>query len=582
MRINKYSIIFYKFIGWLTDKLMDVYAHKILFLYCFFIFFTQKTMNSRKSAADLLREKYMSTHLKKTANEKIHPDLSDLHGLEYLKSDIHSKMYNPLFNIERYTEIGSRPPRCLLIRGINGVGKTYITSCFCQQYQIPLITSFIETSKDIKELFNRSKTTERSVILIKNVESILKEDNLIHQLNESIRTIDWNVLVVLTNTDTLDKIQYDSEIFVKIPTVFGRKEILEGLLKNMKTNGVDTFKIAQNTPGFVARDLVKLISMVSTRVVSKSNMIKLKSIETNDTNNNSNKPSSTATVTATGIPSPTTGIPTTTTTQITMEDFIASIKEWKNITQNITFDDIGALDSVKEELTMSILLPSRFPEKFAAFGINKPSGILLHGPPGCGKTLIAKAVSNMSHCNFLSIKGPELITKYVGDSEKHLRDLFQKAKNLNPCVLFFDEIDSLCGKRGTNEFGNRIVNQILTLLDGMEDRGEVYLIGATNRIDSIDGALMRPGRFDKIIEVSLPSRTEGLEIFRKCILKVPYEEFDFESLDFTGFSGADIAGTVKEAAMLCLKENFEVEDLKITEKYFRQAIEKMKNMKKTQ
>lgn len=527
-------------------------------------------MNGRKSAADLLRDKYMSTQLKKTTLEKLHPDLNELYGLDYLKSEINSKLYNPLFNIEKYKELGSIPPKALLIRGISGVGKTYIINCFCQHFKIDLITGFIETPKDIKDLFNKSKTSDKSIILIENAEMILKEDNLIHQLNASISSLDWCALVVIAHTDSLDKIRYENEIFVKIPTVFGRKEILDGLLGKMKTQGIDTFEIAQKIPGFVAKDIKKLISMVSTLAITRStNEKSTKNEHESNISQNVLFYSSMPQLPIQNI------VPC-----IYTSDFASCISEWKNITQNITFDDIGALEKVKDELTMSILLPSRYPEKFIAFGINRPSGVLLFGPPGCGKTLIAKAVSNMSHCNFLSIKGPELITKYVGDSEKHLRDLFQKAKNLSPCVLFFDEIDSLCGKRGTNEFGNRIVNQILTLLDGMEDRGEVYLIGATNRIDAIDSALMRPGRFDKIIEVPLPDRNEALEIFKKCVSKVPFEHFDFEELNFDGFSGADIAGVVKEGAIMCLKENFNSENLKISKKYFLDAIEKMNNMKK--
>lgn len=523
---------------------------------------------NRKSASEILREKYMANQLSKTATEKVHPSLNDLYGIDYCKDEISSKLYNPLFNTEKYREMGARPPKSILIRGIEGVGKSYLVKCFCQHHQIPLLTSFIESAKDVKELFSKSKTVEKSVILIENTDFILSESSIVFQLNESIKNMDWNALVAITNSNAIDKISYYSEIFLKIPTVFGRKEILDGLLKNIKSQNLDTLQISQNLPGFVPRDIVKLISMCVNRAVHRS---LAGDVALSVKRQMSIQPSFYST--------PDLGRIDDSQASVIMDDFVSCIKDWKSITQSVTFEDIGALSSVKEELTMSILLPSRYPEKFAAFGINKPSGVLLYGPPGCGKTLIAKAVSNMSHCNFLSIKGPELITKYVGDSEKHLRDLFQKAKNLSPCVLFFDEIDSLCGKRGKNEFGNRIVNQILTLLDGMEDRGEVYLIGATNRIDSLDDALMRPGRFDKIVEVPLPTQEESQEIFRKCILKVPHENFDFNILDFTNFSGADIAGIVKESATLCLKENFDSSDLKIGSSYFINAIDKMKEMK---
>jgi len=510
-------------------------------------------MNAR-TGADILRSKYMAAQLKKTTLEKAHPDMTGLYGIDYLSAEIKAKLYNPLFNTQKYIELGATAPKAILIRGISGVGKSYIISCFCQHFKVDLITGYTETSKDIRELFSKSKASERSVVMIECAEMIMKEDALLYQLNSCIKAMDWNGLVVISHTDSVDKLRYDGEIFVKIPSVFERREILDGLLKGMRTEGIKTLEIAEKTPGFVARDIVKLLGMVATRAVSREeDGMAHQSILGQSRQEGP---------------------------VITMDDFAGCIREWKSITQNVTFDDIGALNRVKEELRMSILLPSRYPERFASFGISKPSGVLLHGPPGCGKTLIAKAVSNMSHCNFLSIKGPELITKYVGDSEKHLRDLFQRAKNLSPCVLFFDEIDSLCGRRGKNEFGNRIVNQILTLLDGMEDRGEVYLIGATNRIDSLDEALMRPGRFDKIIEVALPDERECVEIFRKCIVNVPCEGFDHEGLGLSGFSGADIAGIVKEAAITCLRDHFDSEDVKITREYFRSAIEKMRGMRR--
>ncbi|KAI5169386.1 ribosome biogenesis ATPase [Pancytospora epiphaga] len=516
---------------------------------------------NRKSASDLLREKYMASQLKKTTLEKKHPGLSDAAGIDYLRDDIQNKLYMPLLGNNIYSGMGVEPPRTLLIRGISGVGKSFIINCFCQTFQIPLITGFIGSDRDIRELFAKSKAAERSIILISSIESILEEKSLIYQLKQSIKSVDWKCMVVLSHKSEIEEIPYENEIFVKIPNVTARKEILDSLLMNIRKEGIDTMEIAQHTPGCVPRNLVRLVSMAVTSAVGRSEEARRvfsQQLCENTMNNEIEQRIS-----------------------LIMTDFVKSIREWKHMEQNVTFDDIGALDQVKEELTMSILLPSKFPEKFNKFGIYKPSGVLLYGPPGCGKTLIAKAVSNMSHCNFLSVKGPELITKYVGDSEMHLRNLFQRARNLSPCVIFFDEIDSLCGRRGKNEFGNRIVNQILTLLDGIEDRGEVYIIAATNRIKSLDPALMRPGRLDKIVEVPLPGPVEALEIFRKCVMGIPIEPFDPAGLDLSGLSGADIAGVVKEASILCLKDNFDVTNLRISEGYFKLSIEKHRSMRRT-
>ena len=499
---------------------------------------------SKVSAQSILRNRLLQTNIQKGLDENKGDLLCDLGGVDYLQEEIKSKIYNPLFLDEKYVELGVKVPKSLLIYGIDGVGKKKIVECFCRQHKIPILSKLtFESPLEVRELFNKAKNLDKSVILIDKLDEYSDKKEIYFQINESIKNTNKGTLVIFIHKDKNVNLSFDNDIFVKIPRIREREEILTKLLRNVKTNMININCIAYYTPGFVARDLDKLVKLAGTnavkRIANSSDDVALK-----------------------------------------MDDFDLALKEWKNIQTIITFDDIGAMEEVKEELKLSILLPSQFPDKFRMMGITKPSGILLHGPPGCGKTLIAKAVSNMSHCNFLSIKGPELITKYVGDSEKHLRDLFERAKNLSPCVLFFDEIDSLCSRRGKNEFGNRIVNQILTLLDGMEDRGEVYLIGATNRIDQIDKAMLRSGRFDKVIEVQLPEKKEAIEIFIKCIKNIPTEQFDPAELDFCGFSGADIAGVVKEAAILCIKDNFECENIFISKKYFEMAINKIRSMKR--
>ncbi|ORD99994.1 Y1297 [Hepatospora eriocheir] len=469
------------------------------------------------------------------------PKFSEIKGVDLSQFN---KIYNPLFNKHKYTELGVKVPKTILIYGVEGVGKKFFINSFANEHQVQIHKSYLKTAIDVRELFR--KASEDSIILIEqnNLLSFNNEDDdLLEvklQLKESIN-LNNNLVVCLHKDKNVDLI-IDSEIFIKIPTVKDRRDILEYLMKDIKKENIDYDLLAHNTPGFIPKDLVKLISIASEMVIIESSARKV---------------------------------------SLTMNDFELALKKWKNIQEVITFDDIGAMGRIKEELKNSILLPSKFPEKFARLGLERPSGILLYGPPGCGKTLIAKAVSCMSHCSFLSIKGPELITKYVGDSEKHLRDLFEKAKNLSPCVLFFDEIDSLCGRRGTNEFGNRIVNQILTLMDGMEDRGQVYIIGATNRISYIDKALLRPGRFDKIVNVPIPDESERYDIFDKTISKLPVEKFDIKELDLSGLTGAGIAGVVKEAATLCLRDNFENNDILISKKYFEIALEKFKEMKQS-
>ncbi|RKP39579.1 P-loop containing nucleoside triphosphate hydrolase protein, partial [Dimargaris cristalligena] len=233
---------------------------------------------------------------------------------------------------------------------------------------------------------------------------------------------------------------------------------------------------------------------------------------------------------------------------------------------DVSWADIGALAHVRDELRMAVVEPIRHPEYFASVGITAPAGVLLWGPPGCGKTLLAKAVANESHTNFISVKGPELLNKYVGESERAVRQVFARAKASSPCVVFFDELDALCGRRDENqsEASARVVNTLLTELDGMETRKQVFIIAATNRPDMIDPAMLRPGRLDKLLYVELPTAPERLEILRTLTRKTPMEpgRVDLEAVahhpSCEGLSGADLASLVREAAVSALRETIYV------------------------
>lgn len=215
---------------------------------------------------------------------------------------------------------------------------------------------------------------------------------------------------------------------------------------------------------------------------------------------------------------------------ITINDFTEALKmvqpsakrEGFITVPDVTWDDIGSLRDIREELQLAVLAPVKFPKKLQALGLSSPSGVLLCGPPGCGKTLLAKAVANEAGINFISVKGPELLNMYVGESERAVRQCFQRARNSTPCVIFFDEFDSLCPKRsdtGENNGSSRLVNQLLTEMDGFEDRKGVFLMAATNRPDIVDPAVMRPGRLDKILYVGLPALDDRVEIL-KAVMKV--------------------------------------------------------------
>ncbi|KAJ9477455.1 Ribosome biogenesis ATPase RIX7 [Pseudozyma hubeiensis] len=228
---------------------------------------------------------------------------------------------------------------------------------------------------------------------------------------------------------------------------------------------------------------------------------------------------------------------------------------------DVSWADVGALHSTRDELSMAIVEPIKRPELFRSVGVSASSGVLLWGPPGCGKTLLAKAVANESRANFISVKGPELLNKYVGESEKAVRQVFARARTSSPCVIFFDELDALVPRRddSLSESSSRVVNTLLTELDGLESRVQTYVIAATNRPDMIDPAMCRPGRLDKLLYVDLPKPDERLEILKTITSKTPLsDEVDLQTIAYdeklTGFSGADLAALVREAAVLALRE----------------------------
>ncbi|WP_297501563.1 AAA family ATPase, partial [Thermococcus sp.] len=225
---------------------------------------------------------------------------------------------------------------------------------------------------------------------------------------------------------------------------------------------------------------------------------------------------------------------------------------------NVHWDDIGGLEDVKQELREAVEWPLKYPEAFMGLGVTPPKGILLYGPPGTGKTLLAKAVATESEANFIAIKGPEVLSKWVGESEKRIREIFRKARQAAPTVVFIDEIDSIAPARGMegDRVTDRLINQLLTEMDGIQENSGVVVIGATNRPDIIDPALLRPGRFDRLILVPAPDEKARLEIFRVHTRKVPLaEDVSLEDLarKTEGYTGADIEAVVREAAMLAMR-----------------------------
>ena len=330
---------------------------------------------------------------------------------------------------------------------------------------------------------------------------------------------------------------------------------------------LDLVAIARATPGFVGADLVALTKEAAVAAVNRAFSLLVPTAEAEEAEEAASD----------GVHLR--HVPELTPAQLAplyvqQDDFLAAMKkvqptgmrEGFATIPNVTWGDVGALTAVREELNMSIVAPLRLPELFKAFHLQAPAGVLLYGPPGCGKTLLAKAVANQTNANFISVKGPELLDKYVGESERAVRAVFTRAAASAPCIVFFDELDALAPRRGggggsaaSGGVSERVVNQLLTELDGLDARRNVFVLAATNRPDIIDPAMLRPGRLDKLLYVPLPSPAERAAILRTHTRRTPLAaDVDLAAIAArpacTGFSGADLAGLVREATTAALKE----------------------------
>ncbi|RKO86544.1 transitional endoplasmic reticulum ATPase 2 [Blyttiomyces helicus] len=345
--------------------------------------------------------------------------------------------------------------------------------------------------------------------------------------------------------------RFDREIDIGIPDPTGRLEILRIHTKNMKlADDVDLEQVASETHGFVGSDMASLCSEAAMQQIrEKMDLIDLEE----------------DTIDAEVLDS----------LAVTMENFRyalgisnpSALRETVVEVPTTTWDDIGGLEKVKQELQETVQYPVEHPEKFLKFGMSPSKGVLFYGPPGCGKTLLAKAIANECQANFISIKGPELLTMWFGESEANVRDVFDKARSAAPCVMFFDELDSIAKARGNSAgdgggAGDRVLNQILTEMDGMNAKKNVFVIGATNRPDQIDSALLRPGRLDQLIYIPLPDEESRHQILKATLRKSPIAngvDLAFMAKNTNGFSAADLTEICQRACKLAIRESIEKE-----------------------
>lgn len=564
--------------------------------------------------------------------------LSDLGGIEDSLKDIKELILCPLMHPELYAWLGVDPPRGVLLHGPPGCGKTTLAHAIAQEAKVPFFsiaaTEIVsgmsgESEAKIRELFQSAAAHAPSLIFIDEIDAIVPkresaqremERRIVAQLLASMddlqSTFDGTdevdrlarcrrhvtVIGATNRPDGMDAAlrragRFDREIMLGIPDEAARERILRVQATKLRLNGdLDLREIAKKTPGYVGADLSALAKEAAASAVTRI----FKKLEDEER--------ASADVTMDEGVAPALGGDTRLATgrladprpltedeledlAITMEDFSLALtrvqpsaqREGFTTTPNVTWDDVGSLTEIREELKFSIAEPIAHPERFQAMGLNISTGVLLYGPPGCGKTLVAKATANEAMANFISIKGPELLNKYVGESERAVRTLFQRARSASPCVLFFDEMDSLAPRRGSggdNTSAERVVNQLLTEMDGLEARNATFLIAATNRPDMIDPAMLRPGRLDKLLYVPLPPPDGRVAILKTLTRRTPIApdvRVDQIALGRSceGFSGADLAALVREACVAALKSMTLESTPTVTTKHFEEAFTKV-------
>ncbi len=491
-----------------------------------------------------------------------------------------------------------KPPRGILLYGPPGTGKTLIaravaneTGAFFFLINGPEIMSKLagESESNLRKAFETAEKNAPSIIFIDELDAIApKREKVIesssplleigHLKNiflelkthgEVERRIVSQLLtlmdglkqrahvVVMAATNRPNSIdpalrrfgRFDREIDIGIPDAVGRLEILRIHTKNMKLNDdVDLEQIGNETHGYVGADLASLCSEAALQQIrEKMDLIDLEEDAIDAEVLNS--------------------------LAVTQENFRwalgssnpSALRETVVEVPTVTWDDVGGLENVKRELQELVQYPVEHPEKFLKFGMTPSRGVLFYGPPGCGKTLLAKAIANECQANFISIKGPELLTMWFGESEANVRDVFDKARQAAPCVLFFDELDSIAKSRGGSGgdgggAADRVINQVLTEMDGMGAKKNVFIIGATNRPDIIDSAILRPGRLDQLIYIPLPDEKSRVAILKAALRKSPLAkdvDVSFLAKSTHGFSGADLTEICQRACKLAIRESIE-------------------------
>lgn len=498
----------------------------------------------------------------------------DIGGCRRQMAQIREMIELPLRHPTLFKTLGVKPPRGVLLFGPPGSGKTLIakavaneTGAFFFLINGPEIMSKMagESESNLRKAFEEAEKNAPAIIFIDEIDSIAPkreksngevEKRIVSQLltlMDGLKGRSNTVVIGATNRpNSIDPAlrrfgRFDREIDIGVPDENGRLEIFRIHTRNMKLDeDVDPEAIAKETHGFVGADMAALCTEAAMQCIRE----KMDLIDIEEETIDAEILASMAVTQdhfkfALGVSNP------------------SSLRETVVEVPNITWNDIGGLVDVKNELRELVQYPIEHPEKFEKFGMSPSRGVLFYGPPGCGKTLLAKAVANECQANFISVKGPELLTMWFGESEANVRDVFSKARAAAPCVLFFDELDSIAQQRGGSQgdgggAGDRVMNQLLTEMDGVGAKKNVFIIGATNRPDIIDVALMRPGRLDQLIYIPMPDYESRLSILRAVLRKTPINkdvDLQYLATQTEKFTGADLTEICQRAAKLAIRED---------------------------
>ena len=516
----------------------------------------------------------------------------DIGGLHEAIQKIREMVELPLKHPELFKRLGIDPPKGVLLYGPPGCGKTLLAKAVANETDAHFISIngpeimskfYGESEQRLREVFEEAKQHAPSIIFIDEIDAIAPkreevtgevEKRVVAQLLALMDGLEarGDVIVIgATNRpNALDPAlrrpgRFDREIEIGVPDKQGRFEILQIHTRNMPLAGdVDLKKLAEITHGFVGADLAALCREAAMKALRRY----LPQIDLQQER----------------IPEE-----VLEKLQVTMEDFMEAFKEitpsaMREVyveTPSVHWEDVGGLEEAKRELIEAVEWPIKYPDAFKRMGIKPPRGILLFGPPGCGKTLLARAVATESEANFISIKGPELISKWVGESEKAIREVFRKARLASPAIIFFDEIDAIAPMRGLgygdSRVTERVISQLLTEMDGLIALENVVVIGATNRPDILDPALLRPGRLDRIIYIPSPDYKARVEILKIHTRNMPLaEDVNLEEIAkiTEGYAGSDLEAICREAAMEALREDINAKV--VSRRHFEHALKRVR------